>query len=141
MKAPWHIWLVGIVVLLWNAMGALDYVMTKIRYEPYLAQLTAEQRAFFDGFPLWVTAAWAIAVWGAVLAAILLLLRRRAAVGMFALALVAMLVTALHNFVLATPNMTSIVGTGALIFSAAIAVVAFLEWAYALWLARRGVLV
>jgi len=26
---PWHVWVVGIVALLWNAMGALDYTMTE----------------------------------------------------------------------------------------------------------------
>ena len=28
-KAPWHLWVVGVVGFLWSAMGALDYVMTQ----------------------------------------------------------------------------------------------------------------
>jgi hypothetical protein len=25
---PWHLWLVGVLALLWNSFGAFDYVMT-----------------------------------------------------------------------------------------------------------------
>lgn len=27
MKATWYFWLIGIVLLLWNGMGALDYTL------------------------------------------------------------------------------------------------------------------
>ena len=37
---PWHLWAVGVVALLWNAMGALDYVMTQTRNEDYMSGYT-----------------------------------------------------------------------------------------------------
>ena len=75
-KAPWHLWVVGIAGLLWSVMGVMDYVMTKMRNEEYMAAFTLEQLEFFYGFPIWVNAAWAIAVWGGVIGTILLLLRK-----------------------------------------------------------------
>jgi hypothetical protein len=56
-------------------MGALDYVMTQTRNEACLSQFTPEQLDFFLGIPAWAVATWALAVWGGVLGAILLLAR------------------------------------------------------------------
>lgn len=46
-STPWHLWLIGVVALLWNAMGAFDYVMTQTRNDAYTSNFTAEQLAFF----------------------------------------------------------------------------------------------
>lgn len=52
-KTPWHLWAVGIISLLWNAFGAMDYTMTKMGNAEYLAAFTPEQRAYFASFPIW----------------------------------------------------------------------------------------
>jgi hypothetical protein len=36
MRTPVHLWIVGILSLLWNAMGCFDYVMTRMRNTDYL---------------------------------------------------------------------------------------------------------
>ena len=59
---PWHLWLVGVLALLWNSVGAFDYVMTETRNASYLSSFTPEQLAYFYGFPMWVVATWALAV-------------------------------------------------------------------------------
>jgi len=69
-RAPWHLWVIGVIALLWNAVGAFDYVMTKTKNAAYMSAFTPEQLAFFYGFPAWVIAAWAIAVWGGVFGAL-----------------------------------------------------------------------
>ena len=61
-RAPWHLWAVGIVGLLWSGMGAFDYLMTQTENESYMAQFSPEQLEFFYGFPTWTVAFWAIAV-------------------------------------------------------------------------------
>ena len=97
---PWHLWLVGALALLWSGFGAFDYVMTQTRNASYLSALSPEQLAYFYGFPKWVVAAWALSVWGGVLGAVLLLLRKRWAVRAFALSLVTIVLTSFYNFVL-----------------------------------------
>ena len=97
-KAPWHLWVVGILGLVWNAGGAFDFVMTNTQNEQYMAAFTPEQLEFFYGFPMWITVTWAVAVWGGVFGCVALLLRKKWAVSIFAASLVAFLITAIHNF-------------------------------------------
>lgn len=137
--APWHLWLVGALALIWNGIGAFDYVMTETRNASYMSSFTPEQRAYFYGFPMWVVASWALSVWGGVLGAVALLLRKRWAVPVFAISLVTMVLTTFHNFVL-TNGMAIMGGTGGLVFSAVIFVIAVALLVYARSLARAGVL-
>lgn len=125
-KTPWHLWTVGIVSLLWNAIGLMDFVMTQLRVESYMAQLSEAQLAYFTSFPVWVTATWAIAVIGAVLGSILILLRNKLALPVFWIALAALIITAIHNYILSDVKMSDITGIGATIFSIVIFLVAAL---------------
>jgi hypothetical protein len=99
-KTPAHLWVTGIVSLLWNSFGCFDYVMTQTRNEAYLAQFTAEQRAYFDSFPFFAEFAWACGVWGALAGSILLVLRSRYAVTAFAVSLAGLAASTLWQFVL-----------------------------------------
>jgi hypothetical protein len=64
-KAPWHLWVVGIVSFLWNCMGAFDYSMTQLGGVEALqsAGMGAEEIAYVQSFPAWATGAWAVGVW------------------------------------------------------------------------------
>lgn len=52
MKTPWHLWLIGVVSLIWNAFGAMDYSMTATRNAAYMASFTPEQLEYFMAFRL-----------------------------------------------------------------------------------------
>lgn len=135
---PRHLWVVGVLALLWNSIGAFDYLMTESRNEAYMRQFTPEQLAYFYAFPAWVVATWALAVWGGVLGSILLLLRRQWAVPVFAVSLVTMVLTTIYNFVLT--DGLGVMGIGGAIFSAVIFAIAVALYLYARRLARAGVL-
>ena len=137
-KAPWHLWVVGIVGLLWSAMGAMDYVMTQTKNVEYMAAFTPEQLDFFYGLPTWIVASWSIAVWGGVVGAIFLLFRKSLAVTLFLVSFIAMVITAIHNYGLS--NGLEVIGdTFSLVFSAIIFVVALLLYLYARAMKQRGV--
>jgi len=136
--APRHLWVVGALSLLWNAVGAFDYTATQMRLESYMSQFTPEQLAYFYGFPAWAVAAWAIAVWSSLLGSLCLLLRKAWAVPLFGIAIAGMVFTALYNFVL-TDGM-AMIGTGGAVFTAVIWVIAFSLFFYARAMAKRGVL-
>jgi hypothetical protein len=136
---PRHLWIVGIVALLWSLLGAMDYIMTETRNEAYMSQFTPEQLEFFYSFPAWLVAFWAIAVWGAVLGAVLLLMRRKLAVPVLVVSFLSMVVTSIHNYGFA--GGADIVGGFGLFFSAVIFVVALALVIYARSMARKGVLV
>ena len=84
-RTPWHIWVVGVVAILWNGFGCFDYIMTQTQGEAWLVQfgMTEAQIAYFNATPAWAHAAWAIGVWGGALGGLLLLLRRRWAMPVF----------------------------------------------------------
>lgn len=137
-QTPKHLWAIGIVTLLWNAMGAFDYLMTQTQNASYMDQFTPEQLEFFQGFPSWVVAFWAIAVWGGVLGSILLLLRRSLAVSVFMVSFASMLITAIQNYVFS--NALEVSGMFGLIFSAVIFLVALGLVLYSRAMRERGVL-
>ena len=114
-KSPWHLWTVGIVTLLWNLVGAYDYLMTQTENEAYMARFTPEQLEYYYGFPIWVESCWAIAIWGGVLGSLLLLLRRGWAAPVFLVSLVAMVANAIYNF--GFSRGLEMMGTGGLIFT------------------------
>jgi hypothetical protein len=138
-RLRWHFWVIGIVALLWNAFGALDYVMTQTRNEAYMSAFTPEQLEYFYSFPAWAVASWATAVWASVIGCVLLLMRMRLAVWLFAVALVAMAITTLYNFVL-SDGLEMMGGAFEIIFSIAIVVISVALLLYAQLLTRRGVL-
>ena len=89
---PMHLWIVGVFATVWNGFGAFDYLMTQTRNAAYLAQFSAEERAYFEAFPAWADAFWALGVWGGLAGALLLIARRRIAVGAFLVSLAGMFV-------------------------------------------------
>jgi hypothetical protein len=136
---PWHFWLIGIVGLLWSSVGAYDYIMTQTQNEAYMANFSAEQLEFFYGFPTWVTATWAIAIWGGVLGAVFLILRRRLAEPIFLVSLVAMILTTIHNYGLS--NGLEVSGDAfSLVFTAVIFLSSIGLWWYAKAMRTNGTL-
>lgn len=138
-RTPLHLWVVGVLSLLWNAMGAFDYLATQLEIESYMSQFTEDQLAYFYEIPAWAVSGWAFGVWGAVAGSIGLLLRRRWAVWAFAVSLAGMAVSSLHSLVLSEG--AAIMGTGGMIFTAIIWVIAIALLIYARAQAQRGVLV
>lgn len=135
---PIHLWIIGAVSLLWNLMGAFDYLMTQTENEAYMAKFTPEQLEFFYGFPMWVEVFWALAVWGSVLGSILLLLRKGLACPVLAVSFVSMVITAVHNYALSSGY--ELMGAGGAIFSAVIFVISLALVIYARVMRTRGVL-
>ena len=146
-RTPWHLWLAGVVALLWNGYGAYDYVMTQTGGEAYLREAAAAMKwdaakteafiGFYETVPVWMTAAWAIGVWGGVLGAILLLLRRRWAVWAFAASLLGAIAGVIFHY---TSGVGEIMGQEGTIMNAVILVGAVLFLVYSRWMAKRGVL-
>lgn len=140
MKGPWHIWVVGILALLWNGGGAYDYVMTQTNNEAYLSILTDAQRAFIDARPVWFDATWAFGVWGAMAGALLLLFRSRFAKEAFAVSIVGLVASAVWTYGIADPNGFEVSGMFSVIFSIAIAISLVILFGYARVMIRKGVL-
>ena len=139
-KSAWHLWLVGLFAVLFNAIGVFDFVMNLAQGPQYLASagMTPEHVAHYQQMPGWMFVVWAVGVFGAFIASLLVLLRRRQAFAVFVVSLVAFLVSLLYTYVLT--NGGAVMGTQMAITSAVIAALLVLFSVYALLMGRRGVL-
>ena len=77
---PWHLWLIGILGGLWSSMGVISFMLTQVKVEAVMSRFPPQQRAYFESFPWWAVAFWAIGVFGGVIGCLLLLLKNRFAV-------------------------------------------------------------
>ncbi|MDC8754162.1 hypothetical protein OIK40_05825 [Erythrobacter sp. sf7] len=144
-KAPWHLWVLGILSLLWFAGGANDYVMTKTQNAAYLGMAADSMGvsvetilAYFNSYPLWATVCWALGVWGAVAGAILLLLRSRFAFHALVASLVGLAGSTAYTFISDIPP--EFATTGQLVFSMVIWLSVIGMAFYARAMTRAGVL-
>ncbi|MFT6076307.1 MAG: hypothetical protein ACJAZ1_003239 [Yoonia sp.] len=140
-KTPIHLWIVGILSLIWNAGGAIDYVMTRTNAAEYMASQPAARLIMLEQAPLWFGLTWALGVWFSVIGALLLLARSRFAGAAFALSLIGLAGSSIYTYGIADGgSMMAAAGTVAIVFSFAIPVLLVLQWLYARAMTRRGVL-
>ena len=139
-RTPWHVWLVGAIALLFNSIGAFDYVMSMTQGASYMAKagMTPEQIAHYQTMPGWMIAVWAIGVWGAMLGSLLILLRNRYAFPVFAVSLAAFLVSLVYTYGMTDGG--EVMGGQMLIASAVITALLLFFLFYARKMAKRGVL-
>ena len=107
-RTPVHLWIVGILSLLWSCFGAYDYLMTRMRNTDYLASAMpgADPNAILawvDGFPIYAQIGWGLGVWMGLAGSILLLARHRWAVPAFGLSLVGAILGLGYQIVAAPP--------------------------------------
>ncbi|MEQ7873842.1 hypothetical protein ABDK56_07530 [Sphingomonas sp. ASV193] len=143
-RAPWHLWLVGALALLWNGFGAWDYAMTRTRGAAYIRDsmpgVDADRvMAYIDGFPLWASIGWGLGVWGGLAGALLLLGRHRWAVPLLALSFVGALLGIGYQIVRPIDLAQAKQGFNAVVPYLIIVVAGVLAW-YASGLRARGVL-
>lgn len=135
-KTPWHVWLVGVLALLWNGFGAFDFTASFLRIESYLANYPQAMVDWLYSMLGWMWAVWAVGVWGGVIGAVLLLLRNTLAVWAFALSFAGAAISQIVSILDPPP---ADIGAPELLPWIIVAIAAALL-AYAFWLKRRGVL-
>jgi len=139
-KTPWHLWLVGVLGLLWNGFGATDFAMSVIQGDAWYRMngMNEAQIAHMHSYPAWMYVVWFAGTWGALIGAGLLLLRSRFAVHAFAISLLGFVMSLVYAYLLShTPPeaeahmgmMHSIIFVGCVFFL----------W-YAWTMAKKGVL-
>jgi hypothetical protein len=138
-QAPVHLWIVGILALLWNGYGSYGYLMTKTANSAFMARMPAEQLAYMESLPGWLSAFWALGVWGGLAGAILLLFKSRYCVWAFGLSLVGAVV-ALGYQVFLTDRPASMTEGAMVVFPWVIILFAAFLLYYSWAMEKRGVL-
>ena len=140
-RTPVHLWIVGVLALLWNMIGVTDYAMMRTRNEGYFRALMPDLNitaalGYMDAMPLLQSLGWALGVWGALVGTLLLLLRNRHAVTAYLVSLVGAVVAFAHQFLGAAPP----AGMDDPVVPAIVTLIAIALLVYARWLRERGVL-
>jgi hypothetical protein len=138
-RAPTHLWIVGILATLWNAFGCYDYYMTQTANQTYLAKFPADMIAYMNGLPAWLTAAWAVGVWGGLAGSVLLLVRSRYSVWAFALSLIGAVVGLGYQMFMTAMPASMKAGMMGIMPWVIIVIAAFLHW-YSWSAEKKGLL-
>ena len=139
-KTPWHLWVVGVIAVLFNGIGVFDYVMTMAQGASYLASagMTPAQIAHYQEMPAWMIVVWTVGVWGALLGSVLIVLRNKLAFPVFGVSLAAFLLSLIYHYVLTDGG--EILGGSMAITSVVIAaLLLFFMW-YSRLMTKRRVL-
>nr|WP_295234739.1 hypothetical protein [uncultured Brevundimonas sp.] len=141
-KTPWHLWLVGVLSLLWNGFGAFDFIQTTTRGEAYMraAGFDDAMVAYYEAIPAWMYVPWTLGVWGAVIVSVMLLLRRRWAVPAFGLSLLGALISLIYGKLIDPPPPAPPELAAMSWMPIVILLIAVLLFGYAFNMRKRGVL-
>jgi len=125
----WTFWVIAFIALLWNLIGMAFFVM-QVRLTPeMLAAMPAAQRAVYAATPAWINIVFGVAVVSGVLGAISLLLKKRWAVPLFLVSLLAIVVQLVGAYAV-TPVWQSS-GAAGLALPVMLVVIALYLWWYA----------
>ncbi|MDH3901770.1 MAG: hypothetical protein OEU84_08435 [Xanthomonadales bacterium] len=121
-KAPKWFMIVAAVLLVWNLLGVMAYIMQVMMTAETLAALPQEQRELYENTPAWATAAFAVAVNFGALGCVLLLLKRSLAGLFLQLSLAGVLVQMFHSFFMS--KSFEVFGPGGLVMPVMVIVIA-----------------
>lgn len=126
----WSFWVIGAVGLVFNIMGCMN-LFSQMNAD-MVASMPEAYRAIIESRPAWVTGAFAIAVFGGALGAILLLFRKSTAYYVFIASLVGAILAQLPILGIADFPVGALIGG-----LSQVVVGAFLIW-YSQWSERKG---
>ena len=139
-KTPWHLWVIGIVSLLWNGFGVFDFVNSATRGEEYYRQMQMPEQAIalMQTYPNWMWVVWFVGVFGGFAGSVLLLLRRRWTFEVWAASVAAAVISLIYCAFIS--DMMRTMGVGMIVMPVVIVIIAGLLVWYAHAMRKRGVL-
>lgn len=131
-------WAIVFLALLWNLVGVFFYLQLAYMTHEELALLPQGQQMLLENTPAWVTAAFALAVFGGTLGCILLLMRKKLATLIFIISLIS--IVARMSFYYFVKNAFEVYEPQDMYMSALVLIIAiFLVW-FSKKMETRGIL-
>lgn len=135
-KPPASFWIVGVVALLWNLMGVYQFYLGNYELESLRESVSAEAFSIMESLPMWYSIVFAVAVFSGVLGCVLVLMKKKFAIPVFAISLLTVLVVEIY-WLLGTDIIQTSGYIAALMPMIVIAVAIFLYY-YSKGAARNG---
>ena len=133
--APWHLWVVALLTLLWNGAGAVTIALAQMGNR---LDMDPSEVAYYAAQPRWFVLTTDIATVLPIVAAVALLRCSRSAVWLFLLSLVLIVLNNAYDVAVGTS--LTLKDDDWRMLTIAIVVIALLQFAYARWLGTRGIL-
>lgn len=130
---PTLFWVIAILALLWNLMGVFAFVMQVNMSPDVLAALPDAERQLIASQPAWFMFVFAIAVFAGALGSLMLLLKKKFAMPLLVLSLLGVL--AQKAYVHLFSDIYTIMGSGAMVLSILVIVIAL----FLVWFARMSI--
>ena len=131
-------WIIGIIALIWNLMGVFAYLQQAYMTVEDVTALPLDEQALYDNIPAWVTAAFALAVFGGALGCILLLLRKKLATFVFIISFISILAQMTYNLLMS--KAIEVYGPGGMIMPIMVAVIGAFLVLYSKKMQSNGIL-
>jgi len=135
-KCPVSFWVVAVIALLWNLFGLFSFYTHFTATPAVVATWPEAQQQIAAATPRWIYVAFAIATIGGVLGSLGLLVRKRWAVPVLLLSLIAIVIQ--FGSVYALTPAWALSGVGGVILPLCIALFGLFLWHYARKAAARG---
>ncbi|GAA5140852.1 hypothetical protein [Thalassotalea piscium] len=123
---------VAIIAVIWNIMGVIAFSGHVMMSPEAIATLPAAEQELYQNIPVWVTIAFAIAVFAGLLGSIALLLRKPLALPLLISSLVGIIIQDTYSFLFT--NTIKIYGNSVLIMPSVVIVIAV----FLIWLANKA---
>lgn len=136
-KPPIWFWVVSVLFVIWNLFGVSNYLMAVTATTESLAKQNYEpdQIEFLLSMPALYAAAFAFAVWSGLLAAVLLILRRRLAVPVYFVSVGFVVLSFILDY---TGGTFRVLGNAYLGIMSFVTIMAVIEYMFARLSRRRG---
>jgi hypothetical protein len=129
-------WVIGVIALLWNLMGVFAFITEMMISEEALALLSEQERLLYEHNPMWHKVVYGIATMSGLLGAVALLMKKRWAVMLFLISLVAVIIQFFYGFF--GTNAQEVLGNIAVILPIVVIIIAALLWYYSKKCEQRG---
>jgi hypothetical protein len=133
LKIPVWFWVVAVIGLLWNAMGVMAFIQSMMMTTEALMKLSEAEQQLIKNTPAWANQAFAIAVFAGFIGCLLMIFKRKLALPILIVSLLAVLVQMYNAFFIM--DSIAVFGPGGAIMPAMVIVIGILL----IWLAKFAI--
>ncbi len=129
-------WIIAVLALLWNLMGVFQYLTTTLMADTLAEAIPEEQMALMNALPSWYNYVFAVAVFAGTIGCLLLLIRKKLAVPVLGISLLAVLIQ--MGYWLFATDVMDVMGMTSVIMPLVVIIIAIFLYFYSKGASQKG---